>query len=80
MNFVNVSLDAEEEKTRILRTQVRVKAVMEALLANTDEVHTHSTIFKFLQRITTSIKFWPEDYFSPLEKSRLKFDQHGRPM
>jgi len=78
MNLVRTNLSETEVNTRVLRIQVRIKAILEALLANSDSPQTTGPIFKFLNRLTTPGRFIPSDYLSELEKKRLNLDDRGR--
>jgi len=80
MDISGSSREGEEIKTKILRIQVRIKAILESLIINTDTEQSKGPIIKFLNRLTTAGKFIPDDYLTPLEKQRLTLDDHGRIM
>eukprot|EP00826_Nyctotherus_ovalis_P023689 TRINITY_DN1821_c0_g1_i1.p1 TRINITY_DN1821_c0_g1~~TRINITY_DN1821_c0_g1_i1.p1 ORF type:complete len:386 (+),score=74.34 TRINITY_DN1821_c0_g1_i1:137-1159(+) len=78
MSVANVVLNKSELNTRVLRIQVRVKAVVEAMLANTESPQLIGPLFKFLQRLMTPRKFIPDSYLTRMEKANLTFDSQER--
>ncbi len=78
MNIFASGLEEAELNTRVVRIQVRVKAIMEGLLSNTETVQTTGQIFKFLGRLVQPRRYVLPGFFTEQEKKWLSLDERGR--
>jgi len=67
-----------EIQGRIVRLQVRVKGILEALVNGADNTQKFVEIVRFLIRMTSNGKYLPDDYLWKFEKTIIEFDTNGK--
>ena len=77
MNIVKAGVSKTELNSRVLRLQVRVKGILNALIEQSEESIIPEPLLKFLNKLTRNKTYLPDNYLTPFEESRLKFTDDG---
>ncbi|CAG9333939.1 unnamed protein product [Blepharisma stoltei] len=69
--------ETEFIKAKILKTQVRVKGILDCLRENTTEELMRVPLRVFIDKLIDDGSYIPQDYLMPFERSRLETDEFG---
>ena len=78
MNIIRVSISKKELNSRIIRNQIRVKGIINALIENTELSIIPEPLVLFLHNLSKSNSYLPDNFLPPFHLSRLKLNGEGQ--